>query len=79
MKVEQKGEEVWVIRNKRRGLRLKKMRSLRIGSCSECYLWRVGRYCLRSFSFGICDEDTTFFRRVYENSKRWESGNSEKK
>jgi hypothetical protein len=68
MKVERREEEVWIIRNKKKGLRLKEKPTLESGSCAECYLYRrnYGK-CLRTISRAwICD-DSSIFVKVYED------------
>jgi hypothetical protein len=66
MKVEQVGEEVWLVRNKRRGLRLKVRTALESGTCTECYLYRLNYgKCLRTVSSSWVCDDSLIFTRAY--------------
>jgi hypothetical protein len=72
MKVERREEEVWIIRNKRKGLKLKKKKALTPSNCEGCCLKNPNNYmCLRySLLTDICNEEKIIFRIAHENSKR---------
>jgi len=74
MKIEQVGKEVLVTRNKKKGLKLKKIVSLMsLSNCNGCCLNRPNNYvCLRygRLLTDICNEEKIIFRIAHEDSKR---------
>ena len=73
MRVEQVGEEVLVTRNKKRGLKLKKIvSSTSFSSCKGCCLNRPNNYmCLKygRLLADICNEEKSIFVGAHEDSK----------
>jgi len=70
MKVEKKNEEVWITRNKRRGIRLKKKKAF---NCKGCCLKKPNNYmCLRygRLLTDICNKEKIIFRIAHEDSER---------
>jgi hypothetical protein len=74
MKVERREEEVWIIRNKKKGLKLKKIVPLMsFSNCKGCCLNRPNNYvCLRygRLLTDICNEEKIIFRIAHEDSKK---------
>jgi len=76
MRVLQYGDEVWVMRNKKQGLKLKK-KETSFGICKGCcFHWTVretGKYgCLKygHLLTDICNEEKIIFRITHEDSKK---------
>jgi hypothetical protein len=73
MKVKRREEEVWIIRNKRKGLRLKNKKALTPSNCKGCYLRKPNNYmCLRYWRLltDICNEEKIIFVGANEDSER---------
>jgi hypothetical protein len=74
MKIEQVGKEVLVTRNKKKGLKLKKIVSLMSSSnCKGCCLKKPNNYmCLRygCLLTDICNEEKIIFVGANEDSER---------
>jgi hypothetical protein len=74
MKVERREKEVWIIRNKKKGLKLKKIvSSMSFSSCKGCCLNGPNNYmCLRygRLLTDICNEEKIIFVGANEDSER---------
>ena len=72
MKIEQVGEDVVVTRNKKNGLKLKKIVSSISNDCKGCCLKRPNNYAWLRYGrllTDICNEEKIIFRIAHEDSK----------
>jgi hypothetical protein len=68
MKVERREKEVWIIRNKRKGLKLEVTEAEDPDTCSGCYLFKIKRHCERiSEDFNLCGSEDIIYKKAYED------------
>jgi hypothetical protein len=68
MRIEQVGDEVWLLRNKRKGLTLKMVDAEDPDTCSGCYLYKIKRHCERvSEDVNLCGSEDIIYKKVYED------------
>ena len=68
MKVEYVGDEVWLMRNKRKGLRLRIAEAEDPDTCSGCYLFRIKRHCERvSEDINLCGSEEIIYKKADED------------
>ena len=67
MKVKQVGEEVWLLRNKRKGLKLEVTEAEDPDTCSGCYLFKIKRHCKRVSDIILCGSENMIYKKAYED------------
>ena len=68
MKVEYVGDEVWLMRNKRKGLRLRIAEAEDPDTCSGCYLYKIKRHCERvSEDINLCGSEEIIYKKADED------------
>ena len=68
MKIIQKEKEVWITRNKRKGLKLEMIEAEDPDTCSGCYLFKIKRHCERiSEDFNLCGSEDIIYKKAYED------------
>ena len=68
MKIEQEGDIVWLLRNKRKGLMLKIVKAEDPDTCSGCYLFMIKRHCERvSEDVNLCGSEDIIYKKTYED------------
>ena len=68
MKVAYVGDEVWLMRNKRKGLRLRIAEAEDPDTCSGCYLFRIKRHCERvSEDINLCGSEEIIYKKADED------------
>ena len=65
MKIEQDGDIVWLLRNKRKGLKLEVTESEVPNTCSGCYLFMIERHCEGDIS--LCGDENIIYKKAYED------------
>ena len=67
MRIEREGNIVWLLRNKRKGLKLEVIEEKYLNSCSGCYLFKINRHCERiSEDINLCEKDI-IYKKAYED------------
>jgi hypothetical protein len=65
VKVEYVGDEVWLMRNKRKGLRLRIAEAEDPDTCSGCYLYKIKRHCERvSEDINLCGSEEIIYKKA---------------
>jgi hypothetical protein len=68
VKVEYVGDEVWLMRNKRKGLRLRIAEAEDPDTCSGCYLYKIKRHCERvSEDINLCGSEEIIYKKADED------------
>ena len=68
MRIEREGNIVWLLRNKRKGLKLEVIEEKYLNSCSGCYLFKTKRHCERvSEEINLCGSEDIIFKKAYED------------
>ena len=68
MKIEQEGDIVWLLRNKRKGLKLEVTEAEDPDTCSGCYLFMIKRHCeIISEDFNLCGNEDIIYKKAYED------------
>ena len=68
MRIEQEGDIVWLLRNKRKGLKLKVTEAEDPDTCSGCYLFKIKRHCERvSEDVNLCGSENIIYKKAYED------------
>ena len=67
MRIKREGNIVWLLRNKRKGLKLEVIEEKYLNSCSGCYLFKINRHCERiSEDINLCEKDI-IYKKAYED------------
>lgn len=68
LKINKEKGEVWLMRNKRKGLRLRIAEAEDPDTCSGCYLYKIRRHCERvSEDINLCGSEDIIYKKADED------------